>query len=129
MWQSFEARIPCAHEQDDLARFAFTCAENLSSTLPHPFRQTLVTWAIQRCRIPRICRRVSTLLDEIYTYKILMARFLTSFCFKLGLKWANSLCCMKPGFGIDYVFTLPLLSVYIFIIIVIIMMSPLSVAD
>ena len=39
-----------------------------SPTLPHPFRQTLVTWAIQRCRIPRICRRVSTLLDKIYTY-------------------------------------------------------------
>ena len=39
-----------------------------SPTLPHPFRQTLGTWAIQRCRIPRICRRVSTLLDKIYTY-------------------------------------------------------------
>ena len=36
---------------------------------------------------------------------------------------------MKPGFGIDYVFILPLLSVYIFIIIVIIMMSLLSLAD
>ena len=45
-WQLFEAGIPCAHEQDDLARFACTCAENLSSTLPHPhpFRQTPVTW-------------------------------------------------------------------------------------
>ena len=65
--QPFEAGIPCAHEQDDLARFAFTCAVNLSSTLPHPFRQTLVTWAIQRCRIPRICRRIITLLHKIYT--------------------------------------------------------------
>ena len=36
---------------------------------------------------------------------------------------------MKPGFGIDHVFILPLLSVYIFIIIVIMMMSPLSLAD
>ena len=38
-----------------------------SPTLPHPFRQTLVTWAIQRCRIPRICRRIITLLHKIYT--------------------------------------------------------------
>ena len=36
-----------------------------SPTLPHPFRQTLVTWAIQRCRILRIGRRISTLLDKI----------------------------------------------------------------
>ena len=35
---------------------------------PHPFRQTLVTWAIQPFRILRICRRVSTLLDKMYMY-------------------------------------------------------------
>ena len=37
---------------------------------------------------------------------------------------------MKPGFGIDYVFILPFVSAYLFIIIVIIIiMSPLSLAD
>lgn len=75
---------------------------------------------LSQIRYTRICR---------YVLHQTVVRFLNSFGFSLGLKQANSQCSMKPGFGIDYVFILPLLSVYIFIIIVIIMMSPLSVAD